>query len=390
MEHFLVFVESAALIYTTFGRIQDQTNGNEQRQRQQAEEAFRKLVVEGLHTQRRIAFGLNLKYVQSLTSSVAVEEVHACYLAQCSRQRSGGQANNGCVFVVYSLMGSGKTSATVALLAMKHSQAPKKALWFGGETSYASGDAYFDGLLDHRIANGTLKLSTYETGIFSPYGLARFLLEKMQPHQSDLESSTSAGTMDVPGLRPFLKGPRFGRSLGGTPVIVFDDVNIELEKRDPTKTDHQQVAYWMGTMGKAGLFFDTLITQGHESGIIVFVTTRSFELATFFSIFNGQEKSSTFKPLTKQDTLECQFFNWNKEKRVEFLKLQNDTKKASERASATLIEQVADESIRRNYTIRTMHGNFDDECATLLPLAAASESAEAVSRWGWCGGGCFG
>ena len=229
-----------------------------------------------------------------------------------------------------------------------------------------------------------------EHGVFAPYGFALFLLAQMKPLASYLEDPLRSGVVDIPGLKDFLKSAKFERTYGGTPVIVLEDVNITLSPRQQTMPEMDQVNLWKGELGKAGVFFDTLITQGHESGVIVFVTTRSVALATFFSIFNAQQKSCTFKPLTSRADLKCQLFNWSKEERIKFLTLQNSLKKPGERIDAIRIEAIVDDSMAGTtpLDIRRITANFDDECATAFPIPAASMSIEErLPSWMQCG--CF-
>ena len=389
VDPFTQLFEAMTAVYAAFTVLKRDSKLDPQQKLELAEDQFRRLVHDALVNKTgtgRVAFGLASIYTKSLTSSVAVQELHECYLKQCNRQYSGGVVNNGCVFVVYGVVGCGKSSATVALLAMKHGKAPKKAIWFGGETASLSGDEYFNNVLDRRIAGGRIKLSMAEVGIFSPHGFAVFLLEQMKPRDTDLKDMRRAGvTDDISGLKDFLKDGKFERTYGGTPVIVLEDVNIALSPRDSSKNEIEQVILWKREMGKAGDFFETLITQGHEMGVIVFVTTKSLTLANFFSIFNGQQKSCTFKPITTHDYT-CQFFNWDREERIKFLTLQNNIKKPTERIDATRIEAIVDDSLSPPVSnIRQMCANFDDDCASEFSVPGASFDVSSWWPWPQCG-----
>jgi hypothetical protein len=79
-----------------------------------------------------------------LCNSVAVEEVHDCYIARCEQQAFGGRVERGAVFVVFDRQGMGKSSALRALLVMKHSRAPEQGYYFSGHNAPRSGDEWYE------------------------------------------------------------------------------------------------------------------------------------------------------------------------------------------------------------------------------------------------------
>lgn len=376
----LGMLETSVLLSQSLQSIQNDRLIDETEKRRQAEAAFKKELERGIGRHNRIAFGLAQRNFDFLTSSVAAEELHEAYLRVCQRQRSKVQ-ENGCLLAVYQPRGMGKSCAAFSLLTMRHSRSPRRAIYFGGTaTSYASGDAYFDALLDHKIASGWSNLSRFsDHGIFSPVGLAQLLLTLMKGNEAYLTDRKPVGSYNVPGLRAFLDAR--GDLHGGTPVTIFDDVNIKLTAPEPTKIREEevqeQVCKWTGELGKAGAFFEYLITNGHQVGAIIILTTKLLHVAKYFQHYNGGQKAMLFKQYNGKgpwDNLDCQGFQWTLPRRRDLLTLQNGLKDESVRLSDAEIANIATDSltIADDPSIREMMSVFDEAIGANMPRQALS------------------
>ena len=108
--------------------------------RVQARTEIDKALLQGVRRKKRLFFGAPIHDLERvmLTTSVAVEELHECYLDHCDLQKTG--LHWGVLFSVYSGRGMGKSLSSLSLLLHKHSRAPKQGIFFGGKTIFETGD----------------------------------------------------------------------------------------------------------------------------------------------------------------------------------------------------------------------------------------------------------
>ena len=229
----------------------------------------------------------------SLTSSVAVEELHECYLNHCNLQKNG--LHYGVLFSVYSGRGMGKSISSLSLLIHKHGRAPKRGIFFGGKTVFSSGDQYFDFLTDDLLAGGgNVPKAPSDLGAYTPNTLADSITNALPVQPSDLDDSTKTGRIEIPGLKNSLKSANMAHLYGGTPLLIFEDVNIRLEEPTPGLSNEEQRDLWYLQLGKASSFFDRVMGNAYGKGIIVLVTTNSLNMAKFFTMLNLNEKAGTW------------------------------------------------------------------------------------------------
>lgn len=369
-------VEAAGHVVISLGKILMNNNRSNEEKLTEAENLLKAEIAKGLRAKGRFFFGSARMDLKFFSSSVAVEELHDCYFDQCTIQMAADcVAHKGCVFVMYGVKGSGKSLSALSLLTMRHSQAPRLGILFGGRTFYKDGGDYFKSLLNQTIGNNRIDLFGLsllsDVGMFSPSGLASFLLELLPVEVKYLHANNSKwGVGEVPGLGEYLKNVKFARKYGGTPVLVFEDVNIGLSARQDGIGDKAQKKKWNEEMGAAGELFTSLVTEGYERGIIVFVTTNSLEVAAYFTMLNGNTKAQTFKPLRDKRNFTCQLFNWSHAKRVEFLQLQNTLVDGGQRLSNGEIEVIVTQALSSDppTNVREMHSSFIRDSAMLLPV----------------------
>ena len=116
-------------------------------------------------------------------------------------------------------------------------------------------------------------------------------------------------------------------------------------------------------MGRAHRFFETIITAGHEKGLVVFVMTKRLAVAQYFQYFNGGSKAKTFKQLTTANNptpFTCQFFDWNRDKRLDFLKLYQ-AKQKGPGLTDTELEKVVNDNITADENIRELIDAYEFE-----------------------------
>ncbi|KAL3908522.1 MAG: hypothetical protein SGILL_008449 [Bacillariaceae sp.] len=349
---------------------------------------------EGIDKKGRMFFGLNEEElgcrITNLTSSVAMEEVHSCYLRHCDVQP---HVHNGAMYVVFGgSTGMGTSVSLLSLLVHRHGRAPKRGIFFGGRTSFGSGDEYFQFLTDNLLTGrAPVRKRLSELNAFTPDGLASTISDAVPVKPDDLTSSVTAGTKEIPGLRDFLKttGPNgLGNKFGGSPVIVLDDLNINLSNPNPSFTKEQQSDYWFKELGKAGPFLDRIMIDSYEKGILTFVTTNKLNMAKFLMIFNDMEKAKPLKVLTDKDNYTCQLFAWDEAARERFLKLQNDAvkessgRKLSDHKIRQLVQEYSTKSIRE--MMHAFHTEISRGRFPQVPVAASipNDSQELQNHGG--------
>lgn len=320
---------------------------------------------EGIKKQGRMFFGLNYPELSrcNLTSSVAVEEIHECYLSHCNVQK--GRSHNGGLYFVYGRRGMGKSTSALSLLIHKHSRAPRRGIFFGGRTVFPNGNAYFEFLTDYLLTgtNNTRKRLS-ELNAFTGEGLAQIIWNAVPMHEGDLEDAVKTGTKDIPGLKEFLKSPNQAFKFGGTPVFIFEDVNITLSKPDTRLSKAEQRSTWYSELGHAAVFFDRMMINAFETGALVFVTTKELNMAKFLCLLNEMEKSKPFKEMKDFENLTCQFFAWTEEKRLDFLKLQNSLIDDGGKLDDGEVLQIVHDNLSSNESIRAMMNAFERETTT--------------------------
>jgi hypothetical protein len=258
--------------------------------------------------------------LENICHTVAIEELHSCYFDQCDFQTTmNGSEDRGVLCAVYGRKGMGKTYACLSLLAMKHSRAPRHGYFFSGATSFRTGDHYYNDLLDVCLGQGHKPLLSTHTDIFDPKSVAILIMNSL-PIWDTVKNPPGPrrGILDIPGVRTFFQAR--GTGTGGAPVVVFDDVNIHLEPKiwDDTEAMNRDLR---NKMGKAGDFFDMVMTLAYLRGIVVFVSTSNLMVAKFFRWMNDNTKAKAFKRVTDEASFTCQWFDWSKEKRLAFLKV---------------------------------------------------------------------
>jgi hypothetical protein len=67
-------------------------------------------------------------------------------------------------------------------------------------------------------------------------------------------------------------------------------------------------------MGKAGTFFDMVMTMANKLGIVVFLSTSNLMVAKFLHGLNDGTKARAFKPVLDEEKFSCQAFGWTKGK----------------------------------------------------------------------------
>lgn len=374
-------------------KVQQALNGDldDGKMRVAAVEQINEKLKEGIEKQGRMFFGLNVEELGriNLTSSVAIEEVHSCYLEHCNVQLEN---HNGAMYVVYGGRGMGKSVSSLSLLVHRHGRAPKRGIFFGGSTAFASGEEYFNFLTDDLLTGREpVRKKLSELDAFTPDRLARTIADAVPVKEDDLTSSIRAGTKEIPGLQDFLKttGPNgLLNKHGGSPVIVFEDVNIILSNPNLSFTKEEQKDHWFKELGKAGSFLDRIMIHSYEKGILTFVTTKNLNMAKFLMLLNGMEKAKPFKTLTDNDNFTCQLFAWDEATRERFLRLQNDTAKDSGKLSVYKIRQLVKEYLGES--IRAMMHAFIAEGSRgrfpQVPAASRSNDSQEFQNQG--GGFC--
>lgn len=155
---------------------------------------------EGIEKQGRMFFGLNHEELTrcNLTSSVALEEIHECYLSHCNVQK--GLSHNGGLYFVYGRRGMGKSTSVLSLLIHKHSRSPRRGIFFGGRTVFPSGDAYIAFLMDYLITgtNETRKRLS-ELNAFTGEELAQTICNAVPVQSGDLDDAIKKGKKEIPG-----------------------------------------------------------------------------------------------------------------------------------------------------------------------------------------------
>jgi hypothetical protein len=169
---------------------------------------------------------------------------------------------------------------------------------FGGDAQFESGDdyMYYASLLEDRF--------------FEPRTLAKVILEALPTDIAFLDDNHSYGTKEIPSIREYFRAQAH-RLPGGTPVLVFDDVNIKLKKHDPTLDEERQMENLRSEMGPAHAFFGYLMSRGYEKGVIIFVSTSSLLVAKYFQTLKNGSKSRTLK--NDRADFTCQKFGWSTE-----------------------------------------------------------------------------
>mmetsp|Transcript_2180 Transcript_2180/g.5021 ORF Transcript_2180/g.5021 Transcript_2180/m.5021 type:complete len:406 (+) Transcript_2180:95-1312(+) len=347
---------------------------------------------EGIEKNGRLFFGLNVAELENinLTSSVAIEEVHSRYLTHCDLQTLNHQ---GAMYVVYGGRGMGKSVSSLSLLVHRHGRAPKRGIFFGGSTSFASGEEYFNFLIDDLLTGRkTVLKKLSELNPFTPDGLARTIADAVPVDKGDLTSYTRKGTMVIPGLQAFLKTPGpdgLDSKTGGSPVLVFEDVNIEISDPNPSLSKAQQRGLWFKELGKGGAFLDRIMIQSYERGLLTFVTTKNLNMAKFLLLLNDMEKAKPFKTFIDGDNYTCQLFAWDEAARERFLTLQNETAKDGRKLSKDKIRQLVREFATES--IRDMLNAFNAErkrgaFPQISAAGISNDSQDDPKRGGgWCG-----
>lgn len=321
-----------------------------------AAEEVKETLKEGVEQKGRMFFGVSAEQLRytNLTSSVAVEEVHSCYLRHCDNQ-SKDQHHHGAAYVIYEGDGMGKSMAVLSLLLHKHRNAPKRAIYFGGNDKFATGDKYFSFLTNNLLAGGDRRLSKLK--VYDPPGkLASALMNALPPKKEDLKSIKPAGSRAIPGLQEYLMNGVASLS-GGSPVLVLEDINIDISDPNPNFTKEEQRDHWLKELGKAGAFLDQIKIASFESGVVTFLTTSNLNMAKFLLYLS--EKVKPLKPLKDMKTLTCQSFAWDETAREKFLQLQNETVKDTEKLSDDMINDIAYENSSKS--IRDMAHAFHSE-----------------------------
>lgn len=352
---------------------------------QQISEEIRKTFKTANASGKRLFFGPShcMFRFDQLVNSIAVEDLHEAYYTVCRQQFVLETTQDGGVLlVVYGARGMGKSRAAISLLAMKHSRAPRYGYFFLGKPTFTSGDVYYDYLIDNCLARGAgsaVTLSNYDA--FRPDAVANLILNSI-PQVSVKDSASdpqTRGVLDIPGVRAYFTSTE--RSPGGAPVVVFDDVNISVD--DEGWTDDETLKNDLDKkLGKAAVFFGSLMSLAHSQGVVVIVLTSNVYFAKYLHLLNNKTKARMFKPVADPVDFTCQFSDWKVENRVRFLKL------AFERLEAQVsdgdIDAEAKESIRGNNSIREMVLNLT-EYAT-IPRVTTSVSAQGESSSGYlCG-----
>jgi len=359
-----------------------QSEQSDQAKAMNALETLANTLKNGVEQHSRLFFRVDRELAYKACNSVAVEELHECYFKRCRFQESDGRTQNwGGISVVYERKGMGKTLATLSLLTMKHGRAPKRGIYFGGATVYRSGDAYYQSLLNDGLGNEKLAL---DPSIFSPRTLAKIILDAVPVSLSDLNPSPS-GFVEIPGVRDYFK-TQF-RVPGGSPVIVFEDVNIHLVEPDPQLPAEAQKHQLQMQMGNACDFFDELMNRGYERGNIIFVTTSSLLVAKFFQSLNDGSKSKMFKELKDTENYTCQRFGWTPEKRLELLKLWNEERTYGVALPEQYLEELAQNSFAQGSSIRDMNQQMINLNWNRLEIgpAASTRTHESIAGEYTCG-----
>jgi hypothetical protein len=320
--------------------------------------------MEGVEKESRLFFGTHDEELErvTMTSSVAVEELHRCYLDHCDLQKGG--SHNGVLLVVSSGRGMGKSLSSLSLLIHKHGRAPKRGIFFGGKTVFADGDHYFDYLTDNLLAGGgRVEKRLSELKAFTPDELADTIMKAVPVRKSDLDDSTRTGKGVIPGLKDYLQGPEQAHLFGGTALLAFEDVNITLDDPTPQLSNQAQKELWYAQLGKASEFFDQLMVKAYGTGVIVIVTTNSLNMAKFFCLLNDNEKAKMFKPLQDTMNFTCQHFDWSVKNRERFLKLQNGLRSDGGKLADNDINAIA-HAFAPGGSVREMTNWFVRDCSS--------------------------
>jgi hypothetical protein len=249
----------------TLQKIRKRTELSQGDKEQQSRDAIVQCFKEANDAGTRLFFdpaAMNELAWKDICHSVAIEELHACYFARCNIQTTAEDPRNrGALYVVYGRKGMGKTYAYLSLLTMKHSRAPRHGYYFSGGTTFLTGDDYYNQLLDDCLGRDDEPfLSTFTTGMFNPSKVAIMIMKSLPTWDPAVENpGPKPGILDIPGVRIFFN--THGEGTGGSPDVVFDDVNIHLEEgKWENKEDMKRDLFEM--MGKAGVFFR--YSDGHS------------------------------------------------------------------------------------------------------------------------------
>lgn len=313
---------------------------------------------------KRLFFAPALRraHLEQLCHSVAVEELHDCYFKRCDLQRKSGVGQRGALFAVYGDKGMGKTFGCLSLLCMRHGRAPRQGYYFSGSSIYTSGDDYYNSLLDTCLGRGKRPpLSRYKD-IFDPESVAHWIVASLPDWnpKGDEEAGRPIerrGILDIPGVKRYFDSQE--RLPGGSPVLVFDDVNIHLTlegTEDSLKSEEAMQRVLMEKMGKSGTFFAAVMTMAYQSGVLVFVSTSNLLVAKFLHGLNAG-KALAFKPVVDTENFTCQEFGWTEQKRIEFLRLRAEQNELD--VDDETLQALAKDAFERRENIREMdHGLF--------------------------------
>ena len=359
--------------------IEDARDMNDDEKRNVALGVIEGAIKRAQETGGRLFFNSSRTMGSQLVNSVAVEVIHNWYLDKCSTiYTAQNLGDRGGIFTVFDDPGMGKSQALLSLLIMIHGRAPKFGIWFGGDnSSFRSGDAYYNKLVNRAIGGECQRLAS----LITPDLLAAKLLELVSPKLADMDSKRS-GWKSVPGLEDFLKqdlntSGGYIRA-GGLPVIVFEDVNIEgLEDN-----------FKMLDLGLAHEFFDAVMTQAHANGNIVFVITKFAKVAQYFRMLNQGKSTVIFRSARAAQTEfpDSGVFGWTIEKRLEFLKLRDQ--QASNRRP---IPDAELQHLARLYpNIRALSNAFDTSACEHqdLNLAQTDTGDDRAYEGCWSDGPC--
>jgi hypothetical protein len=191
----------------------------------------------------------------------------------------------------------GKSVAALSLLLHVHSRAPKLGIFFGGGR-FGTGEEYYDHLAFLLAGPEKKKLAAS----VRPQELAAVIVHAVTVSDDGDEfypgtaiGDRRTGRGPIPGLRDFLYSPEMKDCHGGTPMLVFEDVNISLSSPRPGIDPAEQEDAWFAELEDTARFFNTLMMKAYELGVVVFVTTNSIKMAKFLSMLNDNEKAKLYK-----------------------------------------------------------------------------------------------
>lgn len=378
--------EAAALIVleialaATLQKILTQPGLSEEEKAQQSFEAIEECLKNANDAGKRLFFdpAARKRLLWDVCHSVAIEEVHDCYFKQCDLQKKMGEISRGVLFAVYNRKGMGKSYGCLSLLVMKHSRAPRHGYYFSGATTFPTGDEYYNSLLDNCIGRRRRPSLSEFPSIFEPRSVADLIISSLPVGDEAAGCPPGRrGIRDIPGVRHYFDSQP--RRPGGSPVVVFDDVNILLEMPSkPWDSEEDMKRDLFIRLGKAAVFFDMIMTMAHTLGVVVFVSTSNLLVAKFFHSLNDGTKARAFKPVVDNENLTCQEFGWTEEKRLEFLRLRVTQKKLEIRDE--ILRAQAHEAYCDGQNIREMDAGLA-EAIGAIQLGTSEETIDDRSYW---------